>query len=137
MQMSRTVRAGVSFPEELLREFDRVIEELGISSRSQAIQEAIRAFISLNSWRLLEEDVAGAILVHYSHEEHGLEEKLTDVQHEFMDIIPSALHLHLSKEDCLLIIAVRGKASKVKDLLGKLRRVGKLKQVTHLIMPTY
>jgi len=135
--MSRIVRAGVSFPENLLREFDRIIEELGISSRSQAIQEAIRAFISLNSWRLLEEDVAGAILVHYSHDERGLEEKLTDVQHEFVDIIPSALHLHLSKEDCLLIIAVRGKASRVKDLLGSLRKVGRLKQVTHLIMPTY
>jgi len=135
--MGKVVKTGVSFPEKLLKKFDRIIEEIGISSRSQAIQEAIRHFISLNSWRLLEEDVAGAILVHYSHDERGLEEKLTDVQHEFMDIIPSALHLHLSKEDCLLIIAVRGKASKVKDLLGSLRKVGRLKQVTHLIMPTY
>jgi len=135
--MGRIVRAGVSFPEELLREFDRVVKELGISSRSQAIQEAIRAFISLNSWRLMEEEVAGAILVHYSHEERGVEEDLTDVQHEFMDIIPSALHIHLSREDCLLIIAVRGRASRVKDLFGRLRRVGKLKQLTHLIMPVY
>jgi len=135
--MGRIVRAGVSFPEELLREFDRVVEELGIGSRSQAIQEAIRAFISLNSWRLMEEEVAGAILVHYSHEERGVEEDLTDVQHEFMDIIPSALHIHLSREDCLLIIAVRGRASRVKDLFGRLRRIGKLKQLTHLIMPIY
>ena len=135
--MSKIVRTGVSFPEELLRAFDRVIEELGIRSRSQAIQEAIRAFISLNSWRLSEEDVAGAILVHYSHEEHGLDEKLTDVQHEFLDLIPSALHLHLSEKDCLLIIAVRGKSLKVKELLMKLRRVGRLKQVTCLILPAY
>ena len=135
--MGKVVKTGVSFPEKLLKKFDRVIEEIGISSRSQAIQEAIRHFISLNSWRLSEEDVVGAILVHYSHEQHDVEEKLTDVQHDFRDIIPSALHLHLSKEDCLLIIAVRGKASKVKEFLMKLRRVGKLKQVTHLIMPTY
>ncbi|MCD6591576.1 MAG: nickel-responsive transcriptional regulator NikR [Thaumarchaeota archaeon] len=135
--MSKIVRTGVSFPEELLKSFDRIIEELGIGSRSQAIQEAIRDFISMNSWRISGEDVAGAILLHYSHEEHGLEERITDVQHEFMDIIPSTLHLHLSKEDCLLIIAVRGKASRVKELLSRLRRVGRIKQLTHLIMPTY
>jgi len=135
--MSKIVRTGVSFPEGLLKAFDKVIEELGIESRSQAIQEAIRHFISLHSWRLMEEDVAGAVLVHYSHEEHGLEERLTDVQHDFIDLIPSALHLHLSKSDCLLIIAVRGKASRVKDLLKSLRRIGRIKQMTHLIMPTY
>jgi len=83
--MSKIVRTGVSFPEELLKAFDKVVEELGIESRSQAIQEAIRHFISLHSWRLMEEDVAGAVLVHYSHEEHGLEERLTDVQHEFIE----------------------------------------------------
>lgn len=135
--MSKIVRTGVSFPEDLLKTFDRIIEELGIKSRSQAIQEAIRAFISLNSWRLSEEDVAGAILVHYSHEEHGLDEKLTDVQHEFLNLIPSTLHLHLSEKDCLLIIAVRGKSLKVKELLMRLRRVGRLKQVTYLILPVY
>lgn len=135
--MGRVIKTGVSFPRQLLKKFDSVIEEMGIASRSQAIQEAIRCFISLNSWRLLGEDVAGAILIHYSHEEHDLEEKLTGTQHDFMDIIPSTLHLHLSKEDCLLIIAVKGKASRVKELLTKLRGVGKLKQVTHLIMPIY
>ncbi|MCX8187932.1 MAG: CopG family transcriptional regulator [Nitrososphaeria archaeon] len=135
--MDKVIKTGVSFPKKLLEKFDNVIVEMGFASRSQAIQEAIRCFISLNSWRLVEEDVAGAILVHYSHEGHELEENLTDVQHHFMDIIPSTLHLHLSKEDCLLIIAVRGRASRVEELLRRLRSVGKLKQVTHLIMPTY
>ena len=135
--MSKVVKTGVSFPEDLLKAFDRVVEELGIGSRSQAIQEAMRDFISMNSWRISEEEVAGAILVHYSHEEHGLEEKLTDVQHKFLDLIPSALHLHLTERSCLLIIAVRGKALRVKELLMKLRAAGRLKQLTYLIMPVY
>lgn len=135
--MSKVVKTGVSFQKDLLKKFDNIVEEMGIGSRSQAIQEAIRCFISMNAWRLSDEEVAGAILIHYSHGEHDLEEKLTDVQHEFMEIIPSTLHLHLSREDCLLIIAVRGRASTVKELLRKLRIVGRLKQVTHLIMPVY
>ena len=135
--MSKTVKTGVSFPEDLLRSFDKVIEELGIESRSKAIQEAIRAFISMNAWRLSDEEVAGVLLVHYSHEEHKIDEKLIDVQHEFLDIIPSMMHLHLSGSDCLQIIAVKGKASRVKKLAQKLRETGKIKQLSHLVLPVY
>ncbi len=133
--MGRIIRTGVSFPEELLRTFDRIIRDLGIESRSQAIQEAIRDFITMNSWRIADEEVAGAILVHYSHEEHGIEERLTDAQHDFLNIIPSALHIHLSREDCLLVIAVRGRALEVKELVRRLREAGKIKQLTYMIMP--
>jgi CopG family nickel-responsive transcriptional regulator len=133
--MGRIIRTGVSFPEELLRTFDRIIRDLGIESRSQAIQEAIRDFITMNSWRIADEEVAGAILVHYSHEEHGIEERLTDAQHGFLNIIPSALHIHLSREDCLLVIAVRGRALEVKELVRRLREAGKIKQLTYMIMP--
>ena len=136
--MGRVIRAGVSFPEELLKSFDRIVRELGLGSRSHGIQEAIRAFISINSWRLSGgEQVAGVLLVHYSHEERGLEERLTDIQHDFIKIIPSTLHLHLTKEDCLLLIAVRGKVSEIKKLTNRIRGAGKLKQLMPVIVPIY
>lgn len=135
--MGRIIRTGVSFPEDLLKTFDRIIRDLGIESRSQAIQEAMRGFIAMNSWRIADEDVAGAILVHYSHEEHGIEEKLTDAQHEFLKLIPSSLHIHLSKEDCLLVIAVRGRAPEIKELVKRLRETGRIKQLTYMIMPIH
>jgi CopG family nickel-responsive transcriptional regulator len=133
--MGRIIRTGVSFPEDLLKAFDKIIRDLGIESRSQAIQEAVRDFITMNSWRIADEEVAGAILVHYSHEEHGIEERLTDTQHDFLSVIPSALHIHLSREDCLLVIAVRGRALEVKELVRKLREAGRIKQLTYMIMP--
>jgi len=136
--MSRIVRTGVSFPEELLNSFDKVVKELGLGSRSKGIQEAIRTFVSVNAWRLSgDEVVAGAILIHYSHEERGVEEKLTEIQHHFLNVIPSSLHLHLTEEDCLLIIAVRGKASEIKRLSRELRTNIRLKQMTYLVMPIY
>jgi CopG family nickel-responsive transcriptional regulator len=133
--MGRIIRTGISFPEGLLKAFDKIIRDLGIESRSQAIQEAVRDFITMNSWRIADEEVAGAILVHYSHEGHGIEEKLTDTQHDFLSVIPSALHIHLSREDCLLVIAVRGRALEVKELVRKLREAGRIKQLTYMIMP--
>ena len=135
--MGKIIRAGVSFPEELLESFDEIVKELNLGSRSRGIQEAMRTFISLNAWRLPEkQEIAGTILIHYSHKEHGLDERLIDVQHEFLDIIPSMMHIHLSKDSCLQIIVVRGKASKVRELIKRLREVGKLKQLSHLLIPT-
>ena len=134
----KTIKTGVSFPSELLRNFDRVLKEVGISSRSQGLQEAIRAFISINTWRISgEESVAGAILVHYSHDVKGLEEELTDIQHDFIDIIPSALHLHLTREDCLLIIVVKGLASRIRELTEKIRSLRRIKQLTPILTPIY
>lgn len=133
--MGKIVRTGVSFPEDLLKTLDRIVKDLGIGSRSRAIQEAVRGFIAINSWRIVDEDVAGVILVHYSHKEHGIEERLTDAQHEFLKLILSALHIHLSREDCLLVITVRGRTPEIKELVKKLRGAGKIKQLTHMIMP--
>jgi len=135
--MGKIIRAGVSFQEELLKSFDETVRELNLGSRSRGIQEAMRTFISQNAWRLPgNQELAGVILVHYSHEERGLDEELIDVQHEFLDIIPSMMHIHLSKDSCLQIIVIRGKASKVRELIKRLREVGKLKQLSHLLIPT-
>ena len=136
--MSKVVRAGVSFPAELLESFDKIVERMGLGSRSRGIQEAIRTFISINSWNLPgDEEVAGVLLIHYSHEEKGVEEELTHTQHEFLEVIPSTLHVHLSEKDCLLIITVKGKVSRIRDLVKKLRRIGRLKQLTHVLLPVY
>jgi len=135
-ESKKTVKTGVSFPSQLLETFDKILKELGIASRSQGLQEAIRAFITANTWRLSgEENVAGVVLVHYSHEAKGLEEELTDIQHDFMNIIPSALHLHLTLEDCLLIIAVKGPASTIKQLTEKIRSIKRIKQLQPILIP--
>lgn len=134
-RVGKIVKTGISFPSGLLEEFDSVLRELGIGSRSRGLQEAVRTFISANIWKLKSEtEVAGVILVHYSHDVKGLEEELTDIQHDYMDVVASALHLHLTGEDCLQVVVVRGPASKVKDLMERIRRMGRLKQLLPVLI---
>ena len=52
----------------------------------------------------------GAIAMAYDHGVKGLEEELTDVQHHFEETICSSMHIHLDVDNCLEIIAVKGKA---------------------------
>jgi metal-responsive CopG/Arc/MetJ family transcriptional regulator len=44
--MGKIVRFGVTFPSELLSDFDRVIKSMGYNSRSKAIHDTVRAFVN-------------------------------------------------------------------------------------------
>ncbi len=119
--MTKITRAGVTFPPELLRDFDEIISKMGYESRSKAIQDAVSLYVSERKW-LKEEDTiqTGIILMVYDHEVKGLESELTETQHEHMSIITSTLHVHVSERDCLEAIAVKGKASEIRHLSDEL-----------------
>jgi CopG family nickel-responsive transcriptional regulator len=115
--MSKITRVGVTFPPDLLKDFDEIIDKMGYESRSKAIQDAVRAFISEYKWLREETGIrAGVVMVLYDHEVRGLEEALTDIQHNFSHVICSTLHVHLTERDCLEAIAVKGEAKEIRRL---------------------
>jgi len=120
--MTKITRVGVTFPPDLLKEFDEVIGKMGYESRSKAIQDAVRLFVSEKKW-LREEETAsqtGIILMVYDHDAKGLESNLTDSQHQHSKLISSTLHIHISERDCLEAIAVKGKAAEIRELSDEL-----------------
>jgi CopG family nickel-responsive transcriptional regulator len=116
--MAKITRVGVTFPPDLLEDFDRVISKMGYESRSKAVQDAVRLFVSERKW--LQEDDSinqtGILLMVYNHDVKGLEAELTEAQHKHSGLISSSMHIHLGEEDCLEAIAVKGKASQIHRL---------------------
>jgi CopG family nickel-responsive transcriptional regulator len=94
---------------------------MGYESRSKAIQDAVRLYVSERKW-LQEEDAVqtGIILMVFDHEVKGLETQLTETQHHYSSLITSTMHIHISKRDCLEAIAVKGKASQIRELSDEL-----------------
>ena len=119
--MSKVVRIGVTFPPELLKDFDEIISKMGYESRSKAIQDAVRLYVSERKW-LKEEDTmqTGVLLMVYDHEVKGLESELTEAQHHHSSLVSSTMHIHLGERDCLEAIAVKGKASEIHELSDEL-----------------
>jgi CopG family transcriptional regulator, nickel-responsive regulator len=119
--MSKVVRIGVTIPPELLKDFDEIINKMGYESRSKAIQDAVRLYVSERKW-LKEEDAiqTGIILMVYDHDAKGLDSELTEAQHDHSKIITSTMHIHVSEHDCLEAIAVKGKASEIRHLSNEL-----------------
>ena len=115
--MTKIIRVGVTFPPDLLKDFDKLIRKMNYQNRSKAVQDAVRMFISEKKWLQEEKGTqAGVIMLLYDHEVRGLEDALTHVQHHHASIICSTMHIHLSERDCLEAIAVRGDASEVRKL---------------------
>jgi CopG family nickel-responsive transcriptional regulator len=119
--MSKIVRVGVTFPPDLLKDFDEIVGKMGYDSRSKAIQDAVRLYVSERKW-LQEENAhqTGVILMVYDHEKRGIDSDLTDSQHHHQDIISSSMHIHLGEHDCLEVIAVKGKGSEIRHLSDEL-----------------
>jgi CopG family nickel-responsive transcriptional regulator len=60
------------------------------------------------------------LLMVYDHDVKGLESELTETQHEHSSLITSTMHIHVSERDCLEAIAVKGKASEIRELSDEL-----------------
>jgi len=133
--MSKIVRVGVTFPPDLLDEFDKVIKSMGYESRSKAIQDAVRAFVSEYKWLQEEKGLrAGVLMMLYDHDVRGLETALTDTQHRHSHVICSTLHVHLSERDCLEAIAVRGDAKEIRKLTEELASKRGVKLIKPMIV---
>ncbi len=108
-------RIGVSLEDELLARFDRLIEERGYVTRSEAIRDLIRDALVQREWREsqgAEERVGVAVLV-YDHDAQGVARKLASVQHENHRAVVSSLHVHLDAHNCLEVLVLRGPAAEV------------------------
>ena len=108
-------RIGISLEEDLLRQFDRVIEERGYASRSEAVRDLIRDALVQRRWSEAssrEEQVAVVTLV-YDHDSSSLAHKLAHIQHENHKAVVSALHVHMDEHNCLEVLVLRGRAREV------------------------
>ena len=113
------VRFGVGLEDDILKALDSFVIDNNISNRSQAIRHLVEKNIAEQKW-LCNHLVAGAIVMLYDHHKGNVTNKSNDIQHEYFDVILSSQHFHLSHDNCLEIIAVKGAASRLTELSDKL-----------------
>ncbi len=123
-------RIGVSLPENLLEKFDEIIMKRGYSSRSEGIRDAIRGYIRYYEWMSeVEGERVGILSMTYGHSQRGLVTSLLDIQHEFSNIIKSAMHVHISHEECMEVLILHGDAKDVKAIAEKIMAQKGIKNV--------
>ena len=109
--MSGLSSFGVSLEEDLLHAFDQSIGGQGYQNRSEAIRDLIRDHLIQKKVGKGDEEVVGVITLLYDHRTHHLSDVLG---------VNASLHIHLDAHNCLEVVVVRGAASKVHEVAGKL-----------------
>ena len=120
LHMSELSRIGVAIESDLLKKFDDHIARRGYTNRSEAFRDLIRGELVAESWERPSSQVVGTVTLVYNHHVRLLNEKLTDMQHEFHEHILSTLHVHLDHDNCLEVLVVRGKAAAVNKIADAL-----------------
>lgn len=105
--------------KDYLDSLDDYILQNKLTNRSQAIRQLINRNLVIKKWAS-NDIVAGSITLVYDHHKHNLSSKLTDIQHDYHELILSLQHFHLDKSLCMEIIAVKGRAMEISELADKL-----------------
>ena len=115
-------RFGVSVEDELLASFDRLTEGRGYSNRSEALRDLMRDALIKGRLDAQPEGakVLGSLTLVYDHHASDLTDKMAALQHNHHGLVVSVLHVHISHDDCMEVIVLRGEAKAVRSLSDSL-----------------
>ena len=108
-------RFSVSLEEHLLDQFDDYINRHGYSNRSEAIRDLIRNKLVNEKWQQ-DSEVVGVVTLVYDHHQAQLQERITEIQHDYYQLITSTTHVHMDHHNCLEVTIVKGNAFAVQEL---------------------
>jgi CopG family nickel-responsive transcriptional regulator len=135
-----TARISISLPDALQSELDNMVLERGYESRSKAISDMLRQSLVEHKRQTSEETLVGTITILYMNSTKGLQEKLAELQYQYLDEVISSLHVNLADKKTMEVMLVQGSAKKVQriaDEMVTLRGVvtGKLQLLAALMPP--
>lgn len=115
--MADLERVSITIERDLLRRFDRLLEDAELGNRSEALRDLVR--------RRLDEEAAlddarpatGALTMLYVHGRRELDERLAEIGHHHHELVRASMHIHLDHDHCLEVVALTG-------AMGELRRLG-------------
>lgn len=126
---------SITLPSELLKKFDDFMKTRGYYSRSEAFRDAIRSLIAESDLAKQETGlVAATIMITCDYERRDVDLRITEVRHEFDDVIVENVHRHIDEKYCLEIFIAQGKNERILDLLGRVRGMRGIQQVKAMFM---
>ncbi|AMV36523.1 nickel-responsive transcriptional regulator NikR [Planctomyces sp. SH-PL62] len=114
------VRFSVAIGGELLRKFDDYRERHRYANRSEAVRGLMRDALIDEAIDEGATDAMGVVTLIYDHHASRIAKRLTEIQHEHLEMVVTTTHVHLDSARCLEVILLRGRASLVHRLADAL-----------------
>lgn len=109
----RTRIVSLSLPDSILGDIDRAAKEIGYTSRSELVRDAVRAFLKEKAEvAKLEGHIDGIMLLVYHHDSAA---EVSEVRHRHMGVFKSFMHADFDGgDDCCEVLMFCGEAEGVK-----------------------
>ena len=118
---------SVSLSEKLLQEIDQLKEEIGFSGRSDVIRASTRMLIAdTQDKKNLEGDINSILILIHNQKS---EDKVTEIKHDFEDIIETQIHSHIKEDKCLELFILEGDANRMNTLTKMFQTTRKIEYV--------
>jgi CopG family nickel-responsive transcriptional regulator len=126
---------SITLPNDLLKKFDDFMKARGYYSRSEAFRDAVRNLIAEADIAKLETGaVAATIMITSDYARRDIDLRMTEVRHEFDDVVVENVHRHIDDKYCLEIFIAQGKNERMLDLIGRVRGMRGIQQVKAMFM---
>jgi CopG family nickel-responsive transcriptional regulator len=126
---------SITLPPDLLRKFEDFMTAKGYYSRSEAFRDAVRGLINESELAATQtENVAATIMVTCDYERKDVDLKMTQLRHEYDDVVIENVHRHIGEKYCLEIFIAQGNNNRILNLVNRLRGMHGIQQVKSIFM---
>jgi CopG family nickel-responsive transcriptional regulator len=130
-----TTVISITLPGDLLAKFDEFMKTRGYYSRSEAFRDAIRSLIVESDLAKTETgEVAATIMITCDYARRDVDLRMSEVRHEFDDVVVENVHRHIDDKYCLEIFIAQGENKRILDLVGRVRGMRGIQQVKAMFM---
>ena len=127
---------SITLPSDLLGKFDEFMETRGYYSRSEAFRDAVRSLMAESEFAKVEtRNVAATIMTTCDYARKDVDVRLTEIRHEFDDVVIENVHRHIDEKYCLEIFITQGSNDRILNLISMLRGMHGIQQVRAIFMP--
>lgn len=110
------MRLSISLPASLLEELDGRVIRRGYSSRSEFVRDLVREKLTGEAWSDGRAEVVGVLTIGFDHHRHDLTQRINRIQHDSHANVLCSTHVHLSHDECLEAIILRGRPDEIERL---------------------
>lgn len=127
---------SITLPSDLLKKFDQFSKARGYYSRSEAFRDAIRSLIAESEIAKAQTgNVAATLMITCEYARRETDLRMSEIRHEFDDIVVENVHRHINKQYCLDIFIAEGNHQRVLELIGRIRGMRGIQEVKATFMP--
>lgn len=108
-------RVTMTIDDRQLAALDAFAARRGYTSRSEAIRDVLRQ-VGAHEEEISDPALpcVATLTYVYEHETRELARRLTSTQHEHHELSLSTLHLHVSAEECLEVVVLKGTQARIR-----------------------